>query len=41
MFVGAMLVTFGTFWAGEGLSVEARGLRKRFAASAPLEVRIR
>jgi Ca2+/H+ antiporter, TMEM165/GDT1 family len=25
MFVGAMLVTFGTFWAGEGLSVEWPG----------------
>jgi uncharacterized membrane protein len=25
LFVGAMLVTFGTFWAGEGLSVEWPG----------------
>jgi uncharacterized membrane protein len=47
LFVGAMLITFGTFWAGEGLSVEWPGgdvalvwLGALYVASALLLIRI-
>lgn len=47
LFVGAMLITFGTFWAGEGLSVEWPGgdfalvwLGALFVAAALLLMRI-
>ena len=47
LFVGAMLITFGTFWAGEGLRVEWPGgdfalvwLGALFVATALLLMRV-